>query len=226
MTFLKMKIKHWIMGLIGALVYGFASGIMLTIVDPQHFNLADGWETLKNAVMVSVMVSGAAYLQKSLVPPDDDVKPPIALLLALLLPFSFGCATAPSGNAVVAGYELTPETVQRDIRLAAKIGAREGCKQDRNVEPYLQSAVVVLTAALNDGAIDFETVKASLANISVKEIRSDTAQQYISDALELYQAHAGSQVAGKIDGVKYLRPALTGLRDGIVDGLAQYDATK
>lgn len=233
-----MKIQHWIKGLIGAVIGGAANAITMAIVDPQTFNIHEGADKLCNVAIVSAIVSGAMYLKQSPVPPDDDVKPPqptqppvtppTALILALLLPFFVvGCVTtSQSGNAVIAGHEVTPESLQRDIRLAAKIGAREGCKQDKNVEPYLQAVVVALSVALDKGQYDTNTLKALLANVSVKEIRSESAQQYISDALELYQNHVGDQVANQIDKVRYLRPALTGLRDGIQDGLAQFNASK
>ena len=148
------------------------------------------------------------------------------ILFALMAALCVGCATNPAGNTVIAGHELTPERVQRDIKLAARIGAREGCKQDRNVEPYLQAAVVALTVALDHGDYDATTLGSLLANISIKEIRSESAQQFISDALELYRNHAGDVVANKLDRVRYLRPALTGLRDGIAEGLNQYAAIK
>lgn len=220
---MSIKLHLWLKGLVGALIGGAANAITVAIVDPQTFNINEGADKLWTVAWVSGIFSAAMYLKQSPVPPSEDPKPPVALLLALLLPLGMiGCATSPNGNTVIAGHELTPERVQRDIKLAARIGAREGCKQDKNVEPYLQAAVVALTVALDRGDYDAETLNSLLANISIKEIRSESAQQFISDALELYRNHAGDVVANKLDRVRYLRPALTGLRDGIAEGLTQF----
>lgn len=226
---MNLKLHLWLKGLIGAIIGGCANAVTLIVVDPLNFNFNDGCGRLLNVTLVSGIVSAAMYLKQSPVPPTEDVPPkaPVALLLALLLPVSMiGCTTNPNGNVSIAGREITPEQVQRDIKLAARIGAREGCKQDKNVEPYLQAAVVALTVALDRGDYDAETLQTLLANISIKEVRSESAAQFISDALELYRNHAADVVSNKLDKVRYLRPAMTGLRDGIAEGLSQYNGSR
>lgn len=166
--------------------------------------------------------AGAGQTTKTI--PDGKMFPVILLLLA---PMALtGCVTSSDGTASIGGYKITPQTVQADIQLAAKIGAREGCKQDKNVEPYLQATVAVLSAALDNGQYDAASLKDALSHISIKEAQTASVAEYVSDALDIYQNKAASQVSGEIDKVKWLRPALTGLRDGIKDGLAQFDALK
>lgn len=61
----------WIKGLVAAVISGAASAIVLVIVDPVTFPLSD-LSRVGTAAVVSGVVAGAAYLQKSPFPQDKD----------------------------------------------------------------------------------------------------------------------------------------------------------
>lgn len=102
-----MKIQHWIKGLVGAVIGGAATAVTNMIVDPVTFNFNEGAHKLWQVAWVSAVISGCMYLKQSPVPPEDDPKTPVAMLLALLLPFSVvGCAAlAPGADPVVVRAE-------------------------------------------------------------------------------------------------------------------------
>lgn len=62
--------KHWVHGLVGAIIGGGANAITVMIVDPMQFNLQTGWKNLVTATAVSMIVSGALYLKSSPLPPE------------------------------------------------------------------------------------------------------------------------------------------------------------
>lgn len=65
-----MNWKHWLYGLIAAIVNGFASGIVLVIVDPAVFNLQAGLPKLLSTAAVLGLFGAAGYLKQSPLPPD------------------------------------------------------------------------------------------------------------------------------------------------------------
>ncbi len=118
-----------------------------------------------------------------------------------------GCGTLPP-----------PQTITRDIRIAAREAVRFAVRQEPNAKPYLQAAQAVLQATLNAQQYDPATLNGALAAISVKELRDQNVASLLSSALELYAAHFGDVVAGKLN-PNTLKPVLEGLRDGIAEGL-------
>ncbi len=132
------------------------------------------------------------------------------------------CSTLPNGNVVVAGTELTPAVVQRDLAVAAKFGTREGLRADpEHARAYFQAAAAVLNASLDGGLYDPGLLKSALGSISVKELQDPSISEGLQALVELYAGHVGAMVGKNIDEVPYLRSMLTGLRDGIEAGLTQ-----
>ncbi len=127
----------------------------------------------------------------------------------------------PVGTIIVAGNVINPSKVQKTIQTVAKAGTREAIRADANSRSYFQAVVAVLTANIESDLYDANQLEKALAVISVKELRDPSIAAGISVALELYAAHAGEVISGKLDKTMYLKPALIGLRDGINDGLAQ-----
>lgn len=68
-----MKLRHWLHGLIGAIIGGGANAITVIVLDPLQFNLQAGWKNLLMATIVSGIVAAALYLKSSPLPPEDDL---------------------------------------------------------------------------------------------------------------------------------------------------------
>lgn len=67
-----MDFKHWLHGLIAAVVGGGANAITVIILDPINFNLFQGGATkLGMATLVSAIVSAAMYLKQSPLPTES-----------------------------------------------------------------------------------------------------------------------------------------------------------
>ena len=63
---------HWIRGFVGSVIGGAANSISVVIIDPQNFNLTDGWRKLASFAVVSALISGALFLKQSPLPDDAD----------------------------------------------------------------------------------------------------------------------------------------------------------
>ena len=76
---MKMKtFTHWLHGLISAFIGGAATAISTCVVAPEKFNFGTGWKNLLTVSAISGIVTVAAYLKQSPLPPEDDepeVKP-------------------------------------------------------------------------------------------------------------------------------------------------------
>jgi hypothetical protein len=126
-----------------------------------------------------------------------------------------------AGSVAISGCStFTPAAAQKDVQTAATIAAKKAMQLDTNAKAYVQSVEVVVEAALNDGSFEPDVLKASLANISVKELRDPTIAGIISDVFDLYQAQFGDVVAKGLDKNTYARPILEGLRDGLKAALS------
>lgn len=76
-----MNWQLWLKGLISAVISGVATSVTMAIVDPNTFNLQEGFNRLATLCAVSGIVSTANYLKKSPLPdtlesplPGDTVK--------------------------------------------------------------------------------------------------------------------------------------------------------
>ena len=74
------KFKIWVHGLVAAFIGGAASaigsGFASMVSDPAHFNLGAGlgptFRLMGSAALISGMITAAAYLKQSPVPPSWD----------------------------------------------------------------------------------------------------------------------------------------------------------
>lgn len=62
-----MNWKMWLKGLVAAVVGGAANAILVYVVDPVHFA---EYDKLLKVLAGSSLISAAAYLKQSPVPPD------------------------------------------------------------------------------------------------------------------------------------------------------------
>lgn len=92
--------RHWVKGLIAALINGLANGVVLVVAAPETFNLEAGFRKLWMTSLVLGLLGAANYLKKS---PLPGVTAGL-LAAALLLPLS-GCSATPPPN-------LTPTAQQ------------------------------------------------------------------------------------------------------------------
>lgn len=60
--------KNWLAGLIASVVNGFASGVVLVVVDPTDFNLNEGFPKLAMTSAVLGLLGAANYLKQSPIP--------------------------------------------------------------------------------------------------------------------------------------------------------------
>jgi hypothetical protein len=68
-----MTWQVWLKGLAGAVIGGAANSIVLMIVDPLTFNLAEGLPKLETVAIVSAIISAAMYLKQSPLPNGGSV---------------------------------------------------------------------------------------------------------------------------------------------------------
>ena len=65
----------WAKGLLAAMINGAASAVALVIVDPQTYNLQEGWQRLLTVMAVSAILGAASYLKQSPIPPPATGAP-------------------------------------------------------------------------------------------------------------------------------------------------------
>lgn len=75
----------WLKGLAAAIVNGFASGILLIVVDPTAFDIVTQWKKLLIASGLLGLLGMANYLKQAPVPPDDTSGPVNPARFATLL---------------------------------------------------------------------------------------------------------------------------------------------
>lgn len=63
-----MSLRMWLHGLAATAINGVASGVVLIIAEPEHFNIYDGLEKLLTVSLVMGLVSAANYLKSSPLP--------------------------------------------------------------------------------------------------------------------------------------------------------------
>ena len=61
----------WIKGLVAAIIGGAANAIVLVVVNPLEFNLADGLHNLLTVAATSAILAAAAYLKQSPLPGEN-----------------------------------------------------------------------------------------------------------------------------------------------------------
>lgn len=63
-----MDLKHWLHGLVATIINGCASGVVLIIAEPEHFNIHEGRYKLLSVSAVMGIVAAANYLKSSPLP--------------------------------------------------------------------------------------------------------------------------------------------------------------
>lgn len=63
-----MTLKQWLHGLGATVINGFASGVVLCIAEPQHFNIWDGRNKLLTVSLVMGIFGAANYLKQAPLP--------------------------------------------------------------------------------------------------------------------------------------------------------------
>jgi hypothetical protein len=63
--------NNWVKGLFAALITGAANAVVLVVVDPINFPLAD-LSRVGTAALVSGLIGAAAYLKQSPLPTDAE----------------------------------------------------------------------------------------------------------------------------------------------------------
>ncbi len=66
------SLKAWLHGLGAAVIGAAASGVTLVVADPTTFNFKGGLGHLGQVCAVQALISAAAYLKQSPLPPPDS----------------------------------------------------------------------------------------------------------------------------------------------------------
>lgn len=69
---MKRTAKAWLRGLVAATINGAASGVVLVIAEPTHFNIYEGRGKLITTSCVLGILGMANYLKQSPIWDDDD----------------------------------------------------------------------------------------------------------------------------------------------------------
>ena len=64
------RARVWLKGLVSAIISGAAGAVAVMIVDPQHFNVHEGWPDLLLLATVAGVLGGANYLRAHPTPWD------------------------------------------------------------------------------------------------------------------------------------------------------------
>ena len=153
-----------------------------------------------------------------------------AIITACLsLAFFTGCATRQAGSTppivqtdtngmiYVFGSAVAPSQVNNITKLAAVAGATAAIKYDPNSKAYLQAAAAVFNATLDSGSYDPKLMEAALSKLSVNGASDPNVVAGVNLSLATYSAIFSATIQQKIGNANiYLIPALTGLRDGII----------
>lgn len=62
---MRRTVLLWLHGLVSAAIGGFASGIVLVVGDPSHFNFDDGWTRLWRMSLLFGVAGAGLYLKQS-----------------------------------------------------------------------------------------------------------------------------------------------------------------
>lgn len=121
-----------------------------------------------------------------------------------------------NGIITVFGHDLDPVATGNSLKGLSQAGALAALQYDANSRAYLQLVQTILTVAIQNGQYDPAVLQNSLATISINEAHDPKVTEGINAALGLYSIFAGQIVTSQVTDVSpYLKPALTGVRDGI-----------
>ena len=140
------------------------------------------------------------------------------LLLVATLAF-IGCKTTnnPSGTVAIGSVTLDPVATGKAVHIAAKLGTIEAVRQAPDSRPYLLVAAATIDAAIATGQYSPATIRATLSEATGNNVAGES----IADALDLYSDFFGKLTSDKLETQSpYTIPVLTGLAQGIREGLA------
>lgn len=66
-----LSVKMWLYGLVATVINGFASGVVLSIADPEHFNIFSGRRELLTVSLVMGLLGAANFLKQHPLPTWD-----------------------------------------------------------------------------------------------------------------------------------------------------------
>lgn len=135
------------------------------------------------------------------------------LALCSLLVLTPGCAGSGTGTSIA--------QAQASVQFASSLGTRMALREKPSLRPYFDAAVTAIDAVLLFQNVTPEQLRATLLALPVKEVRSMEAVAFIEDALRLYRSFWSDAVQRGLDQNAYVRPLLTGFRDGLSQALVQ-----
>ena len=135
------------------------------------------------------------------------MKNQIALIFACLL---IGCATTQQ-------EKLTQ--VQLLSYAAASIGTAEALHQNAGWRPAFELAYKSLDTLVTTKTVTGADLRTILAQLPVKELKSETARIAIEGATTLFDATVGNKV--NLEAAPYVLAAATGIRDWLRVGLGK-----
>lgn len=69
---LNRSVRVWVRGLVAAAVAAGSNAITVMIVEPAHFNMADGLDKVGKVALVSAIVGAALYLKEHPLPTVEE----------------------------------------------------------------------------------------------------------------------------------------------------------
>lgn len=147
-----MNTKLWLHGLVGAVIGGGANAVTLIAVDPNTFNIYQGWKNLLSATIVSGIVSGAFYLKKSPVPEEiiTDTKSPSIKDVLMPLVMALGLVMA----ACSTHYNSLPQDASAQAKSIALAQDAKDWLANEDHQRTVHDALVITGRILIDKAVD------------------------------------------------------------------------
>lgn len=136
------------------------------------------------------------------------MKKNIALLIVASLMLN-GCALLNKSSTI----EEKLADVHRLSYAAASMGTQIAIVQNPSWKPQFEQAYAQLNVLVESGAVTGTFLRSFIAQLQVKELKSETARIVIENATFLYDTVAGTKV--NIETSPYINAAARGIRDGM-----------
>lgn len=140
----------------------------------------------------------------------------------LALPAALAAMSMLTGCALFNKNATTAEKaadVQNLSYAAASIGTSEALAAKPELRPAFDLAYSNLDALVTNKVVDGTSLRAILASLPVKELKSNQARIAIESATVLYDSLTGGKV--NIEADAYVLAAATGIRDGMKQALGR-----
>ena len=147
--------------------------------------------------------------------------------VAVYLFIACGCVqrqvvtTSSSGASVTNTVSvLDTNKVCKAIRDIVPPAVRVAVRRDSNCKPYLQQVAIVFATVANSGQYDYATLTNSLANISLRTLRTPEAADVEDMILSTYKAFLGDLVDAVLeDKAAWAKPVMDSISDAIAETL-------